>query len=281
MQNLYVRESQCGGYDMMITTFFPREYAAVENCDTDPINDTASHGGRLLMGTANEDETSPDTSEATDIISGSENPPNAFHRAHKEIESDAIGVPMTATCAASTGDPTDNPMGRKESEKSPTLKSASPGTTGDETISKTSPDFPSASRDGSDASNGSSGPTSKIEHHETLHHPVQVLLYTATPDNSLYLGTDTLSNMAHEIVYSKGTAGTNVEYVIKIAEFVRKYIPEDNDEYLFALDGKIREELFRRINLQRTELNIMERVGLDTVLEHHEALLNSIRVRAS
>lgn len=82
--------------------------------------------------------------------------------------------------------------------------------------------------------------------------PVQVLVYTVTPDNSLYLGQDSVTNMAHQIAECRGTAGTNAEYVIKIAEFIRKFIPEDNDEYLFALDAKIRERLYRQIDSQRT-----------------------------
>ncbi|XP_041352383.1 putative glutathione-specific gamma-glutamylcyclotransferase 2 [Gigantopelta aegis] len=72
---------------------------------------------------------------------------------------------------------------------------------------------------------------------------VPVLVFTATEDNPCYLGDADLPQMSKQIVTAKGHAGSNVEYVTKIADYVRNHIPEDNDEHLFDLDTKVRDDL--------------------------------------
>lgn len=75
---------------------------------------------------------------------------------------------------------------------------------------------------------------------------LNVLVFSATTDNSLYLGADTMENMANQIVVCKGGSGHNVEYISRLADFTRKYIPEDKDEHLFLLDGLVRNLLQER-----------------------------------
>ncbi|KAL3872723.1 hypothetical protein ACJMK2_035929 [Sinanodonta woodiana] len=72
--------------------------------------------------------------------------------------------------------------------------------------------------------------------------PRPVLVYTATEHNSLYLGSDSIpvEDIAKDIVAARGFAGSNVEYVTKMADFVREHIPEDDDEHLFSLDKYVR-----------------------------------------
>lgn len=70
---------------------------------------------------------------------------------------------------------------------------------------------------------------------------MNVLLFMATEDNSLYLGRAPISKMAVEIVRAKGTAGPNSDYVTNLADYIRLHIPEDHDKHLFKLDRKIRE----------------------------------------
>lgn len=71
--------------------------------------------------------------------------------------------------------------------------------------------------------------------------PIPVLLYIATQDNEHYLGEDSIISMAKQVVYAKGNAGPNIDYVTKMADYIRENIPEDEDEHLFALDRKVRE----------------------------------------
>ncbi|KAK3600614.1 hypothetical protein CHS0354_008901 [Potamilus streckersoni] len=72
--------------------------------------------------------------------------------------------------------------------------------------------------------------------------PRPVLVYTATEHNSLYLGSDDtpIEDIAKDIVAARGFAGSNIEYVTKMADFVREHIPEDDDEHLFSLDRSVR-----------------------------------------
>lgn len=71
--------------------------------------------------------------------------------------------------------------------------------------------------------------------------PVEVLLFIATKRNKLFLGKSSIDTMAMQIVAAKGFAGPNIEYITKLADYIKEHIPEDDDEHLFALDKRVRE----------------------------------------
>ena len=54
---------------------------------------------------------------------------------------------------------------------------------------------------------------------------------------------DDVEHIAYQVVGAKGHAGTNAEYVIKMAHCVRRYFPEEKDEHLILLDQKVKEKL--------------------------------------
>lgn len=81
--------------------------------------------------------------------------------------------------------------------------------------------------------------------------PTEVLLFVATKKSSLYLGKSTIDTMAMQIVSAKGFAGPNIEYVTKMADYIKEHIPEDRDEHLFALDKRVRELIAEKICLHR------------------------------
>lgn len=70
--------------------------------------------------------------------------------------------------------------------------------------------------------------------------PFPVVLYMATPSNNLWLGDSPLSDIANQIVDCTGNSGHNVEYLLRLAEFVRDNIPEAVDEHLFTLEMLVR-----------------------------------------
>ena len=74
-------------------------------------------------------------------------------------------------------------------------------------------------------------------------HTFNVMVYAATPLNSLYLGPATLEQLANEIASAKGHAGLNVEYLIRLADFMREKVPDFDDEHLFELEKLVRKEL--------------------------------------
>ncbi|CTQ86787.1 Gamma-glutamylcyclotransferase [Caenorhabditis elegans] len=69
---------------------------------------------------------------------------------------------------------------------------------------------------------------------------VMALTCVADQQNELYLGPDDLIKMAREIVTAKGCAGPNCEYVLNLAENLRKLFPNDEDDHLFQLEHHVR-----------------------------------------
>lgn len=75
---------------------------------------------------------------------------------------------------------------------------------------------------------------------------LRVLVFSATNTNNLYFGPASPEEIANQIIDCKGTCGYNVEYVTRLADYVRKYIPEDRDDHLFYLDYLVRTLLKKR-----------------------------------
>lgn len=74
--------------------------------------------------------------------------------------------------------------------------------------------------------------------------PVQ--LYIATEESSHWAGESSLQDLAEHICDSQGASGHNVEYVLRLAQFIRTEIPEIVDHHLFELEMLIKEALERR-----------------------------------
>lgn len=98
----------------------------------------------------------------------------------------------------------------------------------------------------------------------------EVTVFTATPDNDLYVGQicdhphDDVEHIATQVVGAQGRAGTNAEYVIKLADYVRTHFPNEDDEHLFLLEKKVTEK-FR--NRSRTvQINYEQLNGIN----HHD-----------
>ncbi|XP_970018.2 glutathione-specific gamma-glutamylcyclotransferase 1 [Tribolium castaneum] len=73
--------------------------------------------------------------------------------------------------------------------------------------------------------------------------PFKVLLYVATPKNPLWLGDAQISDIADQIVDCRGPSGYNVEYVLRLANFMKHHFPEHDDQHLFHLE----EAVLRRV----------------------------------
>lgn len=73
--------------------------------------------------------------------------------------------------------------------------------------------------------------------------PFPALLYIAAPGNHLWLGDAPLPEIASQIVSSKGASGHNVEYLLRLASFMREHIPECDDSHLFTLELLVRKRI--------------------------------------
>ncbi|XP_028857957.1 glutathione-specific gamma-glutamylcyclotransferase 1 isoform X1 [Denticeps clupeoides] len=80
--------------------------------------------------------------------------------------------------------------------------------------------------------------TKVVEFHPRGGHgpPVPALVYIATPDNPTYLGPASPDDIAARIVACRGKTGHNVEYLLRLAEFMRASCPEVDDAHLFSIE---------------------------------------------
>uniref|UniRef100_A0A182QWJ1 glutathione-specific gamma-glutamylcyclotransferase n=1 Tax=Anopheles farauti TaxID=69004 RepID=A0A182QWJ1_9DIPT len=86
------------------------------------------------------------------------------------------------------------------------------------------------------------------ERHRVMFHPYPwsaeqmndsqpILLYVATHDNPSFAGhSDTLEEIAEQILTSAGQSGRNPEYVYKLADAMRQLYPGEQDDHLFELE---------------------------------------------
>lgn len=72
------------------------------------------------------------------------------------------------------------------------------------------------------------------------------LIYLATERNSQWLGEDTVPAIAQQIVECSGPSGHNVEYLLRLAAFMRDEIDGAVDEHLFELEANVKAILDKR-----------------------------------
>lgn len=65
------------------------------------------------------------------------------------------------------------------------------------------------------------------------------LVYIATSDNPIYLGPASEEEIAAQIAVCRGNSGSNIEYLVRLAEFMRLYCPEVEDEHLFSIEAAV------------------------------------------
>lgn len=67
--------------------------------------------------------------------------------------------------------------------------------------------------------------------------PVKALVYIATEDNPLYLGPASPEHIGAQIAMCCGKTGHNLEYLLRLAEFMRQSCPHVDDPHLFAIEA--------------------------------------------
>lgn len=86
--------------------------------------------------------------------------------------------------------------------------------------------------------------------------PLLARTYIADPRNRWWLGEAPLEDICMQIVHCRGDSGHNVEYLLKLADYVRAHLPSDRDPELFRLEALVREQL------RRQRVNVNELMGL-------------------
>ncbi|XP_076004866.1 glutathione-specific gamma-glutamylcyclotransferase 1 [Genypterus blacodes] len=67
--------------------------------------------------------------------------------------------------------------------------------------------------------------------------PVQALVYIATADNALYLGPASPEEIGAQIAVSRGKTGHNLEYLLRLAAFMKGRCPHVDDTHLFSVEA--------------------------------------------
>lgn len=75
-----------------------------------------------------------------------------------------------------------------------------------------------------------------------------VIVYIATPKNAYWMGSneESLEEIASQIVNARGPSGHNIEYLLRLAQFMRDELPHAVDDHLFTLEKLVRDEIMRR-----------------------------------
>ncbi|XP_067895803.1 glutathione-specific gamma-glutamylcyclotransferase 1 [Heterodontus francisci] len=66
---------------------------------------------------------------------------------------------------------------------------------------------------------------------------ILALVYIAMPQNPLYLGPAKVDDIARQIVECRGCSGHNLEYLLRLAQFMCSICPEVGDEHLFSIEA--------------------------------------------
>ncbi|XP_034383835.1 glutathione-specific gamma-glutamylcyclotransferase 1 [Cyclopterus lumpus] len=66
---------------------------------------------------------------------------------------------------------------------------------------------------------------------------VQALVYIATQENALYLGPASPEVIGVQIAVCRGKTGHNLEYLLRLAEFMRSSCPHVEDHHLFSIEA--------------------------------------------
>lgn len=78
-----------------------------------------------------------------------------------------------------------------------------------------------------------------------------VLAYIATELNPNFLGPAPVDDLAKQVVDSRGPSGCNTEYILNLAQAMREIAPGVEDDHLFSLEWKVREQLKVKVKVER------------------------------
>jgi len=88
--------------------------------------------------------------------------------------------------------------------------------------------------------------------------PFPVLVFVATSVSKYWLGPADPADIAEQVVTSSGPSGHNVEYVLKLAEWLHKTLPEVYDDHLYSVEYQVRVKVEERKLCMKTLMGELE-----------------------
>ncbi|CAG5109549.1 Oidioi.mRNA.OKI2018_I69.chr2.g4069.t1.cds [Oikopleura dioica] len=81
------------------------------------------------------------------------------------------------------------------------------------------------------------------EFHSCESPPIPALVYTATTENYYFTGKQSMEELSDIIANASGLAGPNTEYLFRLAEWQREFLPLVEDDHLYELTRMTKEKI--------------------------------------
>lgn len=95
---------------------------------------------------------------------------------------------------------------------------------------------------------------------DNKHPPFPVLVFVATSKSSFWLGPADPHVIAEQVVTSSGPSGHNVEYALRLAEWMHSTLPSVHDDHLFSIEVHVRLKVKERNLCLKTLMGEKEEV---------------------
>lgn len=76
--------------------------------------------------------------------------------------------------------------------------------------------------------------------------PFSVSVYIATESNENYIGPTSIEDIAQQVLVSHGLSGANTEYVLQLAQAMRRIAPLAYDSHLYELEERVKQLMKQR-----------------------------------
>ena len=97
---------------------------------------------------------------------------------------------------------------------------------------------------------GANGGTSLSveEFHSSEMPPFPALVYISTRESRFFTGEQPVEELSHIIAHASGLTGPNSEYLFRIAEWQREFLPLVEDDHLYQLTQMTKETMMKMEN---------------------------------
>lgn len=114
------------------------------------------------------------------------------------------------------------------------------------------------------------------------------MIYIALEENEQYLGKASYEEMARDIITSEGTSGHNLEYLAKLAKFMRNHLPNIEDDHLYLLEQmcifilqNLNSSLIHHFENHQVEKKWLNRVNMELNYQYRIKKSNSLENTSS
>ncbi|XP_066919754.1 glutathione-specific gamma-glutamylcyclotransferase 1-like [Clytia hemisphaerica] len=109
-------------------------------------------------------------------------------------------------------------------------------------------------------------PVHPLDSCDQKHEAMYSILYIATPECKGFLGEDSYDKLAGDIATSCGKIGHNIEYLFRLTDFMREFLPGEPDEHLYTLDRLVRRKTGVNENGTETWFELLDKTDFERLV---------------